>query len=170
MAKLVITERQQVILREIASSRMSPKCFALRAEMILEAFDGGLNAEIAEQLDCERHTVGVWRRRWKQNFDRLIRAECCGRPGELRRTIEEVLSDQKRAGRHCRIQPDQVALIIAVACEPPEKSGRPISHWTHAALAEEVIHRRIVPAISARHVGRFLKDSRTSATPITILA
>ncbi len=100
----------------------------------------------------------------------LYAAECGGRPGELRRTIETVLGDAPRAGRRCRIEPDQVALIIAVACEPPEKSGRPISHWTHPELADEVVKRGIVPSISARHVGRFLKDRRPSTPSQSLLA
>jgi len=59
---------------------------------------------------------------------------------------------------------------LAAACEPPEKSGRPISHWTTAELADEVVKRGIVPAISARHVGRFLKDRRPSTPSQPLLA
>jgi putative transposase len=53
-------------------------------------------------------------------------------------------------------------MIITVACEPPEKSGRPITHWTTPELADEVMKRGIVPSISARHVGRFLKGGRAA--------
>ena len=42
-----------------------------------------------------------------------------------------------------------------MACETPEKSGRPVSHWTPRKLADEVVKRGIVPSISVRHVGRF---------------
>jgi hypothetical protein len=45
--------------------------------MILLAFDGLTNADIAERLGCKRHAVGVWRRRWARAFDRLVRVECC---------------------------------------------------------------------------------------------
>jgi hypothetical protein len=53
--------------------------------------------------------------------------------------------------------PEQLAKIIAVACEKPSDSERPVSHWTPRELAAEVILRGIVKTISARHVGRFLK-------------
>jgi transposase len=46
-----------------------------------------------------------------------------------------------------------------VACEPPDKSGRPITHWTHAELADEVIKRGIVASISVRHLGRLLNEA-----------
>ena len=49
--------------------------------------------------------------------------------------------------------------ILAVACEPPEKSGRPISHWTARELADEVVKRGIVPSISATQVGRYLREA-----------
>ena len=45
---------------------------------------------------------------------------------------------------------------MAVACELPEQSDRPITHWTTRELADEVIKREIVPSISARTVGRIL--------------
>ncbi|WP_245969543.1 transposase [Thiocapsa rosea] len=34
----------------------------------------------------------------------------------------------------------------------------PVTHWTHAALAEEVIARGIVTEISAHSIGRFLRE------------
>ena len=168
--KLVITERQQEMLREMTVSRVCPQGLAQRAAMILGVFEGDQNGVIAGRVGCERHAVGRWRRHWKAAFQKLVHAECGGRPGELRRMIETVLSDAPRAGRRCRIEPDQVAMIIAVACEPPAKSGRPISHWTHPELAAEVVKRGIVPSISARHVGRFLKVGRPSTPSQPLLA
>ena len=168
--KLIITERQQEILCDLTVSRSCPQGLALRAEMILLAFERQRNTAIAERVGYERHAVGIWRRRWKAGFEKLIHAECLGRPGDLRRTIEEVLSDEQRPGRPCKFDADQVAMIIAVACEPPEKSGRPVSHWTSPELADEAIKRGIVPSISARHVGRFLKDGGAATPSKSLLA
>jgi transposase len=47
-----------------------------------------------------------------------------------------------------------------VACEPPEKSGRPITHWTAAELADEVSQRGIVESISPSQVGRYLREAQ----------
>ena len=54
---------------------------------------------------------------------------------------------------------EQVTQILAVACEPPENSGRPIDCWTHRELTDEVIRRRIVPSISVSQVGSYLQDA-----------
>jgi hypothetical protein len=38
-----------------------------------------------------------------------------------------------------------------LACEAPEKAGRPISQWTGREIADELVVRGIVKNISARH-------------------
>ena len=169
-AKVVISERQQQVLQTMAFSRSCAKGLAHRAEIILLAFDGHKNEVIAEKLDCERHGVGIWRRRWQHYFKRLTVIECIEKPAALREAIEEVLSDLPRAGCGGKFTAEQIARILAVACEPPDKSGRPVTHWTPRELADEVIQRRIVPSISVRQVGRFLKGGGASAAPQPLLA
>jgi putative transposase len=165
-AKVVITERQQEILRQMVRSRSCPQGLAQRAQIILLAFDRLQNGSIAEQLGCERHGVGIWRRRWADAFETLVRIECLEGLSVLETAIEDVLSDNPRSGCPGTFAPDQIARIIAVACEPPEDSGRPVTHWTPTELAEEVVARRIVPSISARHVGRLLKVPHSSPTGV----
>jgi putative transposase len=169
-AKVVISERQQRILQTMACSRSCSKGLAHRAEIILLAFEGHKNEDIARKLNCERHGIGIWRRRWQTYFHRLTVIECVEKPVALREAIEEVLSDLPRAGCGGRFTADQIALILAVACEPPEKSERPVTHWTPRELADEVIKRGIVTTISVRHVGRFLKDGGTSTAQKSLLA
>jgi putative transposase len=62
-----------------------------------------------------------------------------------------------RPGAPRKFTPEQVTQILAVACEPPEKSGRPITHWTAYELADEVVRRGIVASISTTQVGRYLR-------------
>jgi hypothetical protein len=50
-------------------------------------------------------------------------------------------------------------MILTVACEPPEKSGRPITHWTAHELADEVVKRGIVVSISTSQAGRYLREA-----------
>jgi putative transposase len=169
-AKVIITERQQQMLQTMAFSRCCPQGLAHRAEIILLAFEGLNNEEIAQKLHCERHGVGIWRKRWQEAFDRLTLVECAEKPPALREAISETLGDLRRAGCGGKFTAEQIAQILAVACEPPDKSGRPVTHWTPRELADEVIQRGIVPSISVRHVGRFLKDGGASAAPQSLLA
>lgn len=158
-AKVVITERQQVILRKLSTGTTVAKRLTQRATVILLAFDGLENDCIGLRVGLERHQVGLWRRRWQQAFDKLIRIECLEDAPALRKAIEAVLADEPRPGSPGKFTAEQLALILAVACEPPEKSGRPITHWTGQELADEVVKRGIVEAISASQINRYFRQA-----------
>jgi putative transposase len=157
-AKVIVTERQLSTLKTMIGSSTCPQGVAQRARMIFLAFQGETNESIAEQIQCERHMVGVWRRRWVRAFQRLVLVECGEKHSALPQAIERLLSDSPRRGWAGKFSAEQVTEIIAVACEPPEKCGRPVTHWTPRELADEIKKRNIVESISARQVGRFLKD------------
>lgn len=169
-AKIIITERQQVVLQTRTRSSTCTQARAQRARMILLAFDGLDNEDIADRIGCERHAVGIWRRRWAAAFQRLVLIECCEKESALPNAIDDLLSDAPRSGCPGKFTAEQVCQILAVACEPPEDSGRPVTHWTPRELADEVQQRGIVESISARQVGRFLKDGRTPAASQSLLA
>jgi transposase len=78
---------------------------------------------------------------------------------ELSVLLETVLSDAFRSGTPGKFTAEQLAKVIAVACEPPEQSDRPVTHWTARELADEVTKRHIVDSISVRTVGRLLGDA-----------
>jgi transposase len=158
-AKITITERQQEILRTICNAPTASSQFRQRASIILLAFEGLSNPEIAEKVGLSRRQVGLWRRRWAIAWNRLIAIECLETRAALRRAIEEVLSDEPRPGAPGKFTPEPVTQILAVACEPPEKSGRPITHWTAHELAAEVVQRGIVASISPAQVSRYLKEA-----------
>jgi len=168
--KLIITERQQAILQTMTRSSTCPQAIAQRARMILLAFDGLDNQDIALQVGCERHAVGPWRRRWAKDFDRLVLIECCEKPSALSPAIEQLLSDLPRSGCPGKFTAEQVTRILALACEDPQKSGRPVTHWTPPELADEAVKRGIVESISPRQVGRFLKIRRPQAPSEPLLA
>src|SRR5262249_59096531 len=77
----------------------------------------------------------------------------------FRRAVEAVPADRPRSGNPGKFTPEQVTQILALACEPPEQSGRPITHWTYKELADEAKQRGIVAAISAAQVGRYLREA-----------
>ena len=158
-AKIQITEKQQRILQQLERSATAPKRLVQRVGVILRGFAGMLNGTIAQELGLARKQVGLWRRRWQQSFDALAAIECHEIPAALRRAIEDVLSDAPRSGSSGTFTAEQVTQILAVACESPELSGRPIDRWTHRELADEVIARGIVTSISISQVGRYLDQA-----------
>src|SRR5258708_26510200 len=158
-AKITILERQQEILRTFSRSVTAPSRLRQRASIIILAFDGLLNEDIAQRVGLTHRQVGRWRRRWAHAWNQLIDIECCESRADLRRAIQAVLSDEPRPGATARFTAEQVTQILAVACEPPEKSGRPITHWTARELTDEVIRRRIVTSISPSQVSRYLREA-----------
>jgi transposase len=158
-AKVTITERQHDILQTLCKAPTASSQLRQRAAIILKAFAKRGNVEIAAEVGLSRRQVSTWRRRWADAWDRLIRIECTQTRAALRRAIEQVLHDEPRSGPPGKFTPEQIVAILAVACEPPEKSGRPITHWTAKELADEVIKRGIVPSISVTQVGRYLREA-----------
>ena len=158
-ANVQLTEKQQEILQEITRASTASRALAQRASIILLAFAGTLNVAIATKVGLSRKHVGRWRRRWQQSFDALVAIECSESQAMLRRTIEDVLSDAPRSGSPGTHSAEQVTQIIALACEPPSQSGRPIETWTGRELADEAIQRRIVESISTSQVNRYLAEA-----------
>ena len=159
-AKVTLTEKQYEIINEISRSRTAASRLVQRCQIILLAFGGALNVTIAAAVGLHRVSVGVWRRRWRESMDALIAVECRETTAELRRVIEDVLSDAPRAGAPGKFSGEQVTLILAVACESPELSARPIVAWTPRELADEVAKRDIVNSISVSQVRRFLDEAK----------
>ena len=125
----------------------------------------------ARDLGLNRISLRLWRDRWLDAAEALAQAEKDHLPdSQLLGLIAQVLDDAPRPGGPATFSPEQIVQIVAVAREPPEKSGRPISHWTHRELADEVKKRQIVKDIAPRTVGRFLKTGRVAAASQPLLA
>lgn len=157
-AKVTIAERQQVVLEEFSRSRSEPQMIAQRAQTILPALAGRLSEQIAMEARLERKQVGLWRRRWRDAWQSLALLECRD-PRRLREAVRQTLSDAPRCGSPGKLTAEQVTQILAVACEPPAQSGRPITHWTRRELRREVLRRGIVAEISESRIGHYLREA-----------
>ena len=120
---------------------------AKRARIVLAAGEDKSNSQIARELLLSRDMVLQWRQRWV-DLQPIALSDL---------SIEERLEDLPRPGKPSRITADQVCQIQQMACEKPEESGRPVTHWTNRELADEVMKRGIVAQISPRHAARLLK-------------
>jgi len=147
---------QKERLEQIAHRTINPYRLVRRAQLILLSAQGRSNTEIGQQLGLERAQVRLWRQRWHTAALCLSAAEATSEKA-LNQAILDLLSDEARPGTPTKFSVEQIVQIVAVACEPPAKSDRPVTHWTPTELADEVIKRGIVTTISPRSVGRFLK-------------
>jgi len=140
-------------------SRRRPHDEVQRASMILQSADGARTRHLAEALGVSDPTVRLWRTRWAHATPQVTAAEAEADEETLRGLLQRVLRDAPRRGRPATFTPEQLCQLVAVACEAPEVSGWPVTHWTPRELAGEVSTRGIVPTISPRRVGRFLKEA-----------
>src|SRR5262249_42357063 len=76
-------------------------------------------------------------------------------------SVSERLADAPRSGAPATYTPEQICAVIAMTCEKPSESERPISHWSQREIADEAIRRGLVSDISQRSVGRFFKKRQT---------
>ena len=157
-AKIQLSEKQLELLQKIRRETTASVRLVQRSRIILLAFERQLNEEIADEVSLNQRQVGRWRRRWQESFDALVSIECSSPTAALRSAIEEVLSDAPRRGSPGTFTAEQVTQIIAIACEPPENSGRLIDYWMGREFADEARKRGVAPsqpnAILAQKHGR----------------
>jgi len=142
-----LSDAEKQGLEKLIKRHQAGQQIAKRARIVLAAGRGLKNKEIAQEYKTTLDTVSLWRTRWVKlqsiSFDDL--------------SIEDRLQDAPRPGAPAQITADQRCQIEALACEKPEKQGRPITNWTAREIADEMKQRKIVTNISPRHAARLLK-------------
>ncbi len=168
---LPLSPLQQALLKRLVRRQTADQRLVRRAAILLVLVADPCVEGTARRLGRTRRTVRHWRDRWLQATPALQQAEQEQAPEPaLLALIEQVLADAPRPGAPATFTPEQIVQVVAVACEPPEQSGRPIDHWTRRELADEVKKRRIVQDLSPRSAGRFLKRGRVAAAQEPLLA
>jgi transposase len=109
-----------------------------RAHILLQADAGATQDAIAAALHIGRATVVRICRRF------------------IEEGLEAALRDRSRPGAQRKLNGKQEAFLIALACSPPPE-GRKC--WTMQLLANQLVERRVVEAISDETVRRTLKKT-----------
>jgi putative transposase len=146
---VTVLSEQRGALEQLVRTHSTPQQLALRARIILHAADGVRVRASARELGVWPKTVRYWRRRWRQ--------------AAKGQSVHERLADAPRSGKPATYTPEQICAVVAMTCEKPSESERPISHWSQREIADEAMRRGLVPSISQRSVGRFLKMRPTSS-------
>jgi putative transposase len=161
---LHVSPLQRELLLHIVHRTTNAQRLVKRGHIILQAAEGISNSTIAQHVQMDYETVRRWRDRWHAAEVRLEAIETTGKPKLLGQAIEVLLTDEKRPGAPATFTLEQFMQIMALACEKPAESSRPVSNWTPSELADEACKRGIVEHISPRTVGRFLKGERFTAS------
>jgi len=157
---ITLSDAERLALEKLIKAHSTEQRLVPRARIILSASTGLNNEQVARELDSGIDMARQWRDRWL-----LLQ------PIPLTDlTVEERLQDRYRSGKSSQITVDQMCQIIALACEKPEQSERPISQWTGREIADEIMKRGIVASISPRHAARLLKRSGSQAPSDSLLA
>jgi len=144
-APVHVSGRERRALEALVRRHSTPQALVMRAQVILLAAAGvGVRATVAK-LAVGRATVQRWRRRWSRSADAL--------------SVLERLVDAPRPGTPPTFTPEEICSIVALACEPPQRDGRELTHWTLSDLAAVAVARGIVETISAGSIGRFLREA-----------
>ena len=157
--EIKLTDEERQALEKLVRRHNTRQQIALRGRIVLAAADANNNAQIARELGTNVETPRLWRNRWLTLSPIFLE--------DL--SVEERLEDLPRPGAPPQITAVQRCQIEAMACEEPEDSGRPISHWTAREIADEIMKRGILDQISPRHAARLLKRQRSQAPSDSVL-
>ncbi len=152
--KIELSDGERQELEKLVARHTTGQQKAQRARIILKAAEGKNHAEIARDLKISADMATLWRRRWI-DLEPLALDDL---------SVEERLEDLPRPGAPAQLSADQMCQIEQLACETPEKAGRPISQWTGREIADELMARGIVEHISRRHAARLLKKGVSNRT------
>src|SRR5207253_11129738 len=119
IAMIVLTAVQKQQLTAWARAAKTPQRLARRARVILGSAAGLGSRRLARQEQMSRTTVQRWR-------TRFMAAGCDG------------LQDRPRRGRPSSLRPTTHALVVALACEPPEDRDVPLSRYSLSDLTAQM--------------------------------
>jgi putative transposase len=152
-AALTLTPAEREGLEALIRRPSTPQQLVLRSRIVLAGAAGRNNAQIARELAVGIDAARRWRRRWQETAP----PDPAAPP-----PISARLQDLPRPGSPGHFTAEQFCQLVAMGCETPAGSQRPISHWTPREIAAEAKNRGIVARISPRHVSRLYKRGISS--------
>jgi transposase len=122
---VTLAHDEQSRLESIVRAHSTPQALAFRCQVILRAAapDGPSNLQVANELQCNRHTVGRWRHRYLAH----------GLNG---------LHDAPRSGRPRRFPPSERLEVMAMATRKPATYHCAATRWSLDDLVAALAQRR----------------------------
>ena len=133
-----LSAEEQSYLESITRTGKHSAKVIRRAQILLWSNAGKQDKEINELLGCSPMTVSSTRERWVR---------------------EHGLEDARRPSRGGKLDGNQAALLVALACSDAP-AGR--VEWTMQLLADKLVELKVVESISDETVRRTLKKTSLS--------
>jgi transposase len=112
---VTLTGEERTTLLKWSRGRSTPARLVQRANIVLAAADGKRNDEIADELGCDRRTVGTWRNRFSS------------------KRLEGIQKDAPRRGR----KPTRRAVVAAeIVRKTTQEKPANATHWSTRSLAK----------------------------------
>lgn len=120
-ATIDLSTRQRALLEQLRQRQTAPQRLVRRVLIVLALAANPCLRITARDLGLNRISVRLWRDRWLAAAEALAQAEQDNLSDpQFLGLITEILDNAPRPGGPATFSPEQ---IVAVACEPPEKSG-----------------------------------------------
>jgi transposase len=142
-----LNKKQREVLRKVINTGEWPARVIMRAHILLRSADGWTDEAIAHTFGTSIDTV------------RRTRLRC------LERSILDCLQDAPRVGAPRKLDNDEEAVIVALACSDPPR-GR--CRWTVRLLTEEVIGRKLIRPVAPETVRQVLQKTQLSPGKSTV--
>src|SRR5262249_32917689 len=133
-ALVPLTTAERQALETLVRRPSTPQQLALRARIVLAAADGLNNTPLARPLGMNAAMPRRWRTRWLASLPAA--------PDALP-DVAARLADAPRPGAPAHVTAEPFCQLRALACQVPDGSNRPISHWSRREIADEAIRRGI---------------------------
>src|SRR6266446_1418376 len=121
-SRIALSPDAQQQLETLVRAGSTPQSLAFRCRLILLAAAGNpTNQQLAQRLECDRHTVGQWR-------ERFVAQGLAG------------LQDAPRSGRPRSFSPDEQLHVLNLASSRTDDHDQPATRWTLDELAATIVN------------------------------
>lgn len=153
-----LIEKQKKILSILTHSGKTEKRISFRCNIALLFMNGIPKKQIVRKLKTTAVTVRKWCRRWEEAGPHLCDPESLKMSdGKYMKYVASFFKDAPRPGAPPTFSAEQIALIMAMACEVTDNSDKTFSRRSRRGIAKEAVCLGTVKKISKSTVHRFLK-------------
>lgn len=122
--KFELQADDKTALEKLIKSGMTPVIISQRAKILLKKAENKSSAEVAEELNVNRHTVELWCQKYRNRKE-----------GQA---LSDILRVSEGRGRKEEITGEAKTWLLSIACMKPTDLGYAAETWTTSALTRHI--------------------------------